>query len=130
MGGASGQLGIEITKDEGLKVGIGAGEILEVVVKVSGKLWNDSGVTCMQFLVGVGVDIGYGGGKCESEDKGADAAVLKGFVSGAMMREDTVKFEKGDEMREAERGIVCLRGLLKEKMMLRRGWIDQSPMKG
>lgn len=92
MGGASGQVGIEITEDEGLKVGIGAGEILEVVVKVSGKLCTDGGVTCMQFLVGVDVDDGYGGGKCESEDKGADAAVVKGFVSGAMVGEDTVKF--------------------------------------
>ena len=32
-------------------------------------------------------------------------------------------------MRGAERDIVCLRGLLKEKMMLRRGRIDRSQMR-
>ena len=61
----------------------------------------------MQFLVGVDVDDGYAGGRCENEDEGADAAIVKGFVREAMMGEDTGKFEKGDEVRGAERDIGC-----------------------
>ena len=45
-------------------------------------------------MVGVDVNDGYGGRRCESEDEGADAAVVKGFMRGSIMGKILVSLKR------------------------------------